>query len=136
LAVKLEIREKIIFVGLKNNIYPYLALLDIGVLTSESEGFPNAILEYMAAGLPVVCPESGGNSELIKDGENGFLVKVDNQEETAGRILDLLQNNLLCMQMKTANKKKILSYTWLRNITVLDDYYNKLMGLSTKLRTL
>jgi len=136
LAVKLEIREKIIFVGLKNNIYPYLALLDIGVLTSESEGFPNAMLEYMAAGLPVVCPESGGNSELIKDGENGFLVKVDNQEETAGRILDLLQNNLLCMQMKTANKKKILSYTWLRNITVLDDYYNKLMGLSTKLRTL
>ena len=52
---------------------PLIRHCDIGVLTSESEGLSNSIMEYMACGLPVVCTDVGGNPELVRHGENGYL---------------------------------------------------------------
>jgi len=47
---------------------------EIGVLSSKAEGFANAILEYMAAGLPVVATDVGGAREAITEGETGYTV--------------------------------------------------------------
>ena len=58
----------------KLDIEYILAKADIGILASHQEGLPNAILEYMSTGLPIIATEVGGNSELIKHGKNGFLV--------------------------------------------------------------
>lgn len=128
MAVDLGIQDKVKFVGLKDNIYPYLAMFDLGILTSESEGFSNAILEYMAAGLPIICPDSGGNRELVENGRNGFLVRVANHQEMAGRILDLIQNKELGMRMKTANQKKIIYYSWPRINRIIENYYINLIS--------
>lgn len=62
----------------RREVLPALATADMGVLltdtTSHAEGCSNAIMEYMACGLPVVCTDCGGNPELVEDGVTGFLV--------------------------------------------------------------
>lgn len=59
---------------------PVYRKADVFVMTSEYEGTPNVLLEAMASGLPVVAPKVGGVPEIIRDGQNGFLVKSDDEE--------------------------------------------------------
>ncbi|MCH8505577.1 MAG: glycosyltransferase [Ectothiorhodospiraceae bacterium] len=67
------VAERVHFLGPRNDVPACLHALDIGVLCSESEGFSNALVEYMAAGLPSVCTDTGGNPEAIDDARTGFL---------------------------------------------------------------
>ncbi|WP_419805734.1 glycosyltransferase [Terriglobus sp.] len=72
-----------------------LALLrraSVFVLPSRSEGFSNAIVEAMAAGLPVVATKVGGNAEAVQDGVTGLLVASEQPEALAGAMLRLLDN--------------------------------------------
>jgi glycosyltransferase involved in cell wall biosynthesis len=68
------------------------ALMDVSVLCSHVEGFPNAVLESMAAGRPVVAPAVGGICELIRDGETGRLIPSRNPADFADAISALLDN--------------------------------------------
>lgn len=68
---------------------PALKELEIGVLCSESEGFSNAILEYMGCALPVVATGVGGNPELVEDSRTGILYEVGDVDALA-RALDAL----------------------------------------------
>jgi L-malate glycosyltransferase len=63
------------FMGARTDVKACLQHLDIGLLCSESEGFSNSIIEYMQAGLPVVCSRVGGNPEAVCHGETGFLYR-------------------------------------------------------------
>ena len=63
---------------------------DVAVLTSHSEGLSNALLEYMAAGRPIVATAVGGNVELIEDGVNGLLAPRGDAEAVAEAIKRLL----------------------------------------------
>src|SRR4029077_6380588 len=63
---------------------------EIGVLSSKAEGFANAILEYMAAGLPVVATDVGGAREAIAEGETGYTMQSGEDEKMAARIIELL----------------------------------------------
>ena len=73
--------------GAEEDVRPYLAAMDVGVLCSEAEGFSNSILEYMAARLPVVATDVGGNREAL--GEAGLLVPARDEEALAQAILAL-----------------------------------------------
>jgi glycosyltransferase involved in cell wall biosynthesis len=66
--------------------------MSIGCLSSESEGFSNAILEYMAAGLPVVATDVGGNGEAVRHGETGLLARDRTPESFAAPIIELLRD--------------------------------------------
>jgi glycosyltransferase involved in cell wall biosynthesis len=90
LAVQLGIQDDVFFVGRCDNVADLLFASDIGVLSSKAEGFANAILEYMAAGLPVVATDVGGAREAIAEGETGYLVASGDDEEMAERIIELL----------------------------------------------
>jgi glycosyltransferase involved in cell wall biosynthesis len=57
-----------------------------------TEGFSNSILEYMAAGKPIVATNVGGAGEAISEGENGFLVASNDDEMLANRLLELLRD--------------------------------------------
>ncbi len=65
----------------------YLAASDVLLLFSETEGLPNCIEEAMASGLPVIATKVGGIPDIIKDGENGYLVENEYQAETGLRHL-------------------------------------------------
>ena len=76
LALSLNIKDRVLFLGYQKNPYKYIKASNILVLTSEYEGFPNVVLEANFCGIPVVSFNSiGGISEIIKNGVNGLLVK-------------------------------------------------------------
>ncbi len=90
LAGKLGIERDVFFLGRCDNVADLLFASEIGVLSSKAEGFANAILEYMAAGLPVVATDVGGAREAIAQGETGYTVNSGDDERMAARIVELL----------------------------------------------
>lgn len=90
LAERLGIGDKVFFLGSRNDVPKILKDSDIGVLGSLSEGLSNALIECMAAGLPIVCTSVGGNLELVEDTVNGFLVPPNNPELFADALKKIL----------------------------------------------
>jgi L-malate glycosyltransferase len=90
----LGLGARALFLGDRRDIPAILASLDISVLPSESESQSNAILEAMAAGVPVVASNTGGNPELAGEGR-GILVRCGDEHSLAQGIAKLLQNNEL-----------------------------------------
>jgi glycosyltransferase involved in cell wall biosynthesis len=76
LARSAGLEGRVIFAGFTDRPEETAAAYDIGVLNSLREGFPNAVLEYMAAGIPVVGTRVGGIPEIVAPGRNGFLIKA------------------------------------------------------------
>lgn len=83
--------------------------LDIGVNCSESEGLSNAIIEYMLAGIPVVCTDTGGNAELIADGKQGLLVPVAEPALLADALQQLIEDPERAKRLGRAGQKKVSS---------------------------
>ena len=127
LASSLGIRGKVIFTGPQKDILPFLSIFDLGVLASDSEGFSNSILEYMATGLPVVCTDTGGNRELVENEKNGFLIPVSAHEKMADRILDVLGDRGIQLKMREKNLKKIQRFSWDSIIRLTQKYYYDLI---------
>src|SRR5262249_28268713 len=81
-----------IFLGGVSLVAQLLAISDVCVLSSKSEGFSNSILEYMAAAKPVVATDVGGAREAIVEGVSGFLVSPGDDAALAAKVTFLLQN--------------------------------------------
>jgi glycosyltransferase involved in cell wall biosynthesis len=92
LATELGIKDDVFFLGRCDNVADLLFASDVGVLSSKAEGFANAILEYMAAGLPVVATDVGGAREAIAEGETGYLVASGDDAKMAERIIEVLND--------------------------------------------
>jgi glycosyltransferase involved in cell wall biosynthesis len=113
-AQKLGVSDLIKYVG----TVPYEKLeqayqyADVFVLTSLSEGMPSVILEAMGCGLPVIASNVGGNNELVKDGENGFLVEGDDVKDLANKLISLVNDQDLRSRMGIRSREKALSYDW------------------------
>jgi glycosyltransferase involved in cell wall biosynthesis len=88
-AEKLEIRDQVLFLGDRRDIPEVLASLDVSVLPSASESLSNAIIESMAAGVPVVASRVGGNPELVTEAR-GALVAPDQPQALADAIERIL----------------------------------------------
>jgi len=81
-----------LFIGRCSRVPELLSVTDVGVLSSLHEGFSNSILEYMAAGIPVVTTDVGGAREAVDDGESGFIVPVGDDHRMAAHIIELLRD--------------------------------------------
>ncbi|MDQ2841249.1 MAG: glycosyltransferase family 4 protein [Acidobacteriota bacterium] len=99
LAAELGIRQNVFLTNGRGAVPDYLARMSVACLTSQSESLPNAILEYLAAGLPVVATDVGGIGELVKDGVNGYLVRSRTPEAVAEPIIRLLTDETLRAKM-------------------------------------
>jgi len=87
IVVALNLKERVVFAGHQSNPYPYIKHVDLFILTSEHEGFPNVLLEANALGLPIVSFSSpGGITEIIEEGINGFTVPYGKVEKLALKI--------------------------------------------------
>jgi glycosyltransferase involved in cell wall biosynthesis len=107
LARELGIYEATVFLGRCENVAELLSISDACVLSSKAEGFSNSILEYMAAGKPVVATNVGGAGEAITEGETGFLVPSGDDEMMAERLASLLLEPDKALKMGAAAKRVV-----------------------------
>lgn len=95
MVARLGLEACVLFLGQQDCVGEILREADVFLLSSRIESFGLVILEAMASGLPVVATDCGGPKELIRDGENGFLIPVDDHEAMAARVQTLLADNAL-----------------------------------------
>lgn len=95
------------FLGRRNDVADILSACDIAVLPSAAEGMPNAVLEYMAAGLPVVANAVGGNLEVIADGATGLLVPPGNPTALAQAVSRLLGDEVLALRLARKGRELV-----------------------------
>jgi GalNAc-alpha-(1->4)-GalNAc-alpha-(1->3)-diNAcBac-PP-undecaprenol alpha-1,4-N-acetyl-D-galactosaminyltransferase len=91
---KLNLKNQVEFMGIRSDIQSILSESTIFAFPSLWEGFPNALLEAMAIGVPCIsnnCPT--GPSEIIQDGVNGFLVEVNDIEDFKKKLLILMEDS-------------------------------------------
>jgi L-malate glycosyltransferase len=124
LAADLGMQGKLIFTGSASDVRSFLFAFDIGVLCSLSEGFSNAILEYLAVGLPVVATNIGGNIEQVQDQESGFLVPPEDPDALAEALLKLVNDEDLRRKMSDRAVHDCRSrFDMDRMIRQLENYY-------------
>jgi glycosyltransferase involved in cell wall biosynthesis len=104
LVRELDLGDHVRFVGGISGLREHLAEADVFVLPSRSEGFSNAIIEAMAASLPVVATDVGGNAEGVVDGVSGFVVPSEEVARMAAAILTLLRDPVKAKQMGEAGR--------------------------------
>lgn len=92
LARTLGVGDRVVFAGGVEDVATYLEQLQVGVLCSDSEGFSNALLEYMFKGCAPVATAVGGNAEVLEDGVTGLLVPPDDVGALAAAISRLVED--------------------------------------------
>jgi glycosyltransferase involved in cell wall biosynthesis len=115
------------FLGLVEDVAPYLQASDLFVLPSASEGLSNALLEALATGLPAVVTAVGGATDVIKHRETGWLIKTDDVSELQNAILTLLTNMEYCQSMgRRAHNMITQNYSLQVTATNLFQLYRRL----------
>ncbi|MDX9880289.1 MAG: glycosyltransferase family 4 protein [Sedimentisphaerales bacterium] len=104
-----RIADSILFTGPCESIPALLRQCHIGLLLSRSEGQPNSVMEYMAAGLPVVATAIGGIDELVTHNQSGLIVSAPSPEEISACIVKLCDSPEMRVSMGTAGRRKITS---------------------------
>lgn len=127
LAEQLEVSERIVFLGLRKDVPDLLRASDIFLLTSYTEGASLAILEAMAAGLPVIASDVGGNGRLIDHGKNGLLFDVNDLECLANHVLDLYKHPHNRQLLGTAAKSKARNYSVESMVRGYEMVYEKIL---------
>lgn len=108
LAKRKNLINDIIFTGFQNDAISYINAFDIFVMPSDKEGLPRVIIEAMLMSKPVVASNKSGPTELVVNGETGFLVPPRNPEAFAEKILLLLRNPALRKQMGEKGRERII----------------------------
>lgn len=107
LAVRLGVARNVHFIGRCDDVPALLTRSYAGVLTSTAEGFSNSLIEYMAAGKPVVATDVGGAGEAVIDGETGYLVESDDDAAMAGSLIDLLHDEKKAAAFGSAGRESV-----------------------------
>jgi len=128
LTKDLALEGKVFFLGFVENTNKFLHVLDLFVLSSDSEGFSLATIEAMNAGIPVVATRSGGPQEIITNMVNGILVQVGDANELAASINQMINNPAYAGKMVDNAKKEVLVRFTIESVVrkYEEEYYNLL----------
>jgi L-malate glycosyltransferase len=128
LVLDLDLSNRFYFSGGVTNLREHLSAADVFVLPSRSEGFSNAIVEAMAASLPVVATNVGGNAEAVQDGVSGVIVPPENPDALAAAIVQLLSDPVKAKQMGAEGKRLVAEkFTTKAMITQITSVYESLL---------
>ena len=110
-------------------IEDYLSVFDVACLTPISnEGFSNALLEEMAAGLPIVATDVGGNAEAIIDGESGLIIPPGDAAAIYQAIFRLYESPTLRKKLSESARKRAIEFFNLQQmVTNYEKYYQNLL---------
>jgi L-malate glycosyltransferase len=108
LVQRLNISERVRFLGERHDVPDLLRLFDIFVLPSLHEGIPMALLEALAAGCPVVASAVGGVLEVVREGQDGMLVPSKNPRAIADAIQALYTSQALRTRFRQAGPDRVI----------------------------
>lgn len=128
-AHDLGIVENCLFLGYQEEVSPYFAAFDAMVLPSANEGTPVTAIEALAACRPVVATRVGGVPDVVRDGEDGFLVEPGDVDALADRLAALAADPELRARMGAAGRLRVLPrYAVDRLVTDMDRLYRELLA--------
>ena len=134
-ALSLGIAHAVCFAGRRTDIPSVLARCHIAVCASHAEGLSNAVMEGMAARLPVVATGVGGNMELVRDGRSGFIVRKGDITGLAQRMTELIRQPLLARRMGIVGRRRIEDeYTVSHMAERMDALYCEMLNVRRELR--
>ncbi|TVO66416.1 glycosyltransferase family 4 protein [Spiribacter aquaticus] len=108
LASNSNIASRVHFTGYRSDAVHILAGLDINTAPSRREGLPKSVIEGMAQGIPAVVTNAGGLPEIIDDGDNGFIVPIDDLNAFSRHLAKLIADSELRDRMGQRAKEKML----------------------------
>jgi glycosyltransferase involved in cell wall biosynthesis len=129
-AARLGLRERFVFTGLvaPQEIPRYMALMDVLVHLSLREGLPRSLTQALASGKPVVAFDVDGAREVCRDGETGFLVRVEDADGVAEAVIRLLQDEALARRMGTHGRELVREkFTEAGMVREIDELYRRLV---------
>jgi L-malate glycosyltransferase len=128
-ATELGLADDVFFIGRCDRIGDLLGVSDVGVLSSQAEGFSNSILEYMAAALPVVVTDVGGAREVVIEGETGYLVPSGEDVAMGEHIISLLREPARARSMGERGRRVVAEkFSWEAQVSILRDFYEQLLA--------
>ena len=128
MATEAGVKNHFLWLGRRADVADILACCDLAVLPSRAEGFPNAVLEYLAAGLPTIATRVGGIPELIEDGVTGVLVAPEDPSALSSAILSLLRapGNARCIAV-SGHESAVQKYSFERMLGEVEALYTELL---------
>ena len=105
---------------------------DVFVMPSLNEGMSNNLLEALASGLPVLMTPTGGAEELVRDGENGYLIKMHDVDSIVEKLQVLIENSEMCDAFGNASRKIAEGMNWAHAAEEYVNLYNKIDGKNGK----
>ena len=127
-VARLGLGKNFSFLGRRNDVPRILSCCDIGVLPSQAEGLSNAVLEYLAAGLPTIASRVGGNVEIIQEGKTGLLVPPDEPSALAAALLRLLRDFRFAAELGRNGRNFVSAeFSFERMIEKTDQMYTELL---------
>jgi glycosyltransferase involved in cell wall biosynthesis len=126
-ANKVGLDNRVKLLGFRSDIAEICKAADIFAFPSSREGLPVSLMEAMAAGLPVVCSNTRGNTDLIEDGKGGYLVEPDDVESFAYNIKEIANSALLREKMSIENKSTIKKFDISNVLLGMINIYNESM---------
>ena len=131
-AHELGIMRDTLFLGYQEDVAPLYAAFDALVLPSSNEGTPVSVIEALAAGTPVVATRVGGVPDVVRDGEDGFLVEPGASDDLADRLAELARDEDLRERFGAAGRARVLPrYAVDRLVDDVDRLYRSLRGGQT-----
>lgn len=129
LAASLAVEDLVSFLGHRTDISTLLQLADVGVIASDREGSPLAILEYMAAGCSIVATRVGGIPEIVRDGAEALLVEPGDPEALASAIGQLLLDPARRAALgAAAQERQIREFSLERTVAQTTELYEQHMA--------
>jgi len=128
-AYELGIVRDTLFLGYQEDVAPFYAAFDALVLPSSNEGTPVSVIEALGAGRPVVATRVGGVPDIVRDGEDGFLVEPGATDELADRLARLARDPALRERMGKQGRERVLPrYAVDRLVGDMDQLYRSLLS--------
>lgn len=119
------------FLGARRDVHRFLPFFSCGLLCSESEGFSNSLIEYLRAGLPVICTAAGGNVEIVQDDHNGYLYPVGDIERLAELLNRVAQSPVLRERLGQGALNSAERYTIDRMLNAHANLYCRLLTIAS-----
>lgn len=108
MSEKMGLEKQVFFTGYSKNVMRYLHLMNLFVLCSERESFPNVLLQAMSMEVPVLSAEIGGCVEIVVNGKNGMTYPPNDLNAFVGAVESLIQNKSLAARLSENGRKTIV----------------------------